>query len=133
MFVVDVGGNPNNSVWRRKSRLFARSAGKELEHGIGPIDMPIDRVLNGKHALGESRANNRDRLSILVIERVEIAAGNNGNAKSGEKAGRDGAPKRARIVFAMNMTITRELEAYTEVLRITPRSDYTDSRFGDPG
>src|ERR1700730_14682556 len=133
MFVVDVGGNPNNSAWRRKSRLFARSAGKELEHGIGPIDMPIDRILTGKHAVDESRANNRDRLSILVIERVEIAAGNNGNAKSGEKAGRDGAPKRARIVFALNMTITRELEAYTAVLCITARSDHPDSRFGCPG
>src|SRR6202007_3458667 len=110
MLVVDVGGNPDNSVRRRKSRFVARSAGKKLEHGIGPIDMPIDRILPRKHALGESRANDRDRLSILVIERVEIAAGNNGNAKRGEKAGRDGSPQRPRIVFAMDVTITRELK-----------------------
>ena len=56
MVVVHIGGDPNNAVWRRKSRLFLGSAGKELEHGIGPIDMPIDRILTRKHAaVRESR------------------------------------------------------------------------------
>src|SRR5260370_4069876 len=126
MIVVHIGCDPNNAVWRRKSRLFARSALKEFEHGIGPIDMPIDRILTRKHALRQSRADDRDRLSILVIERVEIAAGNNGNAKRGDKAGRNVAPHRAQSVFAVDVTITRELQTLTEVVGITPRSDHTD-------
>ena len=134
MFVVHIGGDPNNAVRRRKSLLFALGPGKELEHGIGPIDMSIDRILTRKHAVCESRADDHDRLSILVIERVEIAPGNNGNAQRGEKAGRDGTPQRARIVFAMGVTITRELQTYTEAAAgITPGSDHSESRLGDAG
>jgi hypothetical protein len=48
--------------------------------------MPVDRILTRKHALCEARADDRDRLLILVIERGEIVAGNNGNAERGEKA-----------------------------------------------
>ena len=67
----------------RESRLFARRVpGSELEHRIGPIDMPIDRILARKHALCESLADDHDRLVILVIERVEIAPGKNGNAEA---------------------------------------------------
>ena len=116
------------------NRDFSRfAAGKELEDGIGPIDVPVDRILTRKHALCESRADDDDRLLILVIERVEIAPGKNGNAKRGEKAGRDGSPLRARIVFAMDVTITRELQTYTEVVGIAPGSDHTESRLGDAG
>src|SRR5260370_27682259 len=131
MFVVHIGGDPNNAVWRGKSRLFACSALHELEHRIGPIYMPIDGILTRKHALCQSRADDHDRLSIRVIERVEIASGNNGNAKRGEKAGRDGTPQRARIVFAMDVTISRELKTWTEVVGITPGSDHTDGRLAD--
>src|SRR5207249_1349335 len=110
------------------------TAGKELKHGIGPIDMPIDRILTRKHALRESRADDHHRLLILVIERVEIAPGNNGNAQRGEKAGRDVTPQRARVVFAMDVTITRELQTYTEAaVGITPGSDHSESRLGYTG
>src|SRR5882724_6874520 len=134
MFVVHIGGDPNNAVWRRKSRFFALSALHELEHRIGPIYMPIDGILTRKHALCQSRADDHDRLSIRVIKRVEIAPGNNGNAKRGEKAGRDGTPQRARIVFSMNVSITRKLQTYTEASPgITPGSDHAHSRLGDAG
>src|SRR5260370_29831398 len=74
MFVVHIGGDPNNAVWRPNSRLFAVRAGKELEHGIGPVHMPIDRILTRKHALCESRTDDHDRLFTLVIDCVETAA-----------------------------------------------------------
>ena len=135
MFVVHIGGDPDNAVRRREARLFARRLpGSELEHRIGPIDMPIDRILARKHLPRQSRADDHDRLAIAVIERIEIAAGNDGNAKRGEKAGRDGAPQRARIVFAMGVTIAGELQTYAEAAAgITPGSDHADSRFGDAG
>ena len=96
--------------------------------------MAVDRILARKHLLRESGADDHDRLVSLVIERVEIAPGKNGNAQRAEKAGRDGTPQRARIVFAMDVTITRVLQAYTEAAAgITPGSDHTDSRLGDAG
>jgi hypothetical protein len=95
--------------------------------------MPINRIPTGKHTLCESRADDHDRLSILVIERVDIAAGNNRNAKRGEKAGRDVTRHRARIVFAMNVTNTRKLHAYTVVVGITPGSNHSYGRLGDAG
>ena len=69
----------------------------------------------------------------LVIERVEIAPGNNGNASALKKPERV-TPQRARIVFAMDVTITRELQTYIEAAAgITPGSDHPDSRLGDAG
>ena len=133
MVVIHIGGDPNNAVRRLDSRLFRFRGGNELEHGIGPIDMPADGILTRKHASCESRADDHDRLVIVVIERVEIAAGNNGNAERAEKAGRDGPLHCARIVFARGVTITRELKTYTEVVGITPGSDHTESRLGDAG
>ena len=64
-------------------RLFGIATGKELEHGIGPIDMPVERILAREHVLRKSRADDDDRLVILVIQGVEIAPGKNGNAKRG--------------------------------------------------
>ena len=48
--------------------------------------------------LCKSLADDHDRLVILVIERVEIAAGKNGSAQRAEKAGRNRTRLRARIV-----------------------------------
>src|SRR5580658_4230856 len=96
--------------------------------------MAIDRILAGKHLPCESRADDHDRLVSLVIERVEIAPGDNGNAQRAEKAGRDATPQRARIVLAMDVTITRELQTYVEAaVGITPGSDHSESRLGDTG
>jgi hypothetical protein len=96
--------------------------------------MAIDRILAGKHLLCESGADDHDRLVSLVIERVEIAPGNNGNSQRAEKAGRDATPQRARIVFTMDVTITRVLQTYVEAAAgITPGSDHPDSRLSDAG
>jgi hypothetical protein len=77
--VVNIGGNTDDAVWRDKTRPFEIGPGEELQHGICTIDMPIDRILVGEHALCESLADNNDRLFmipvvILIIERIEIAA-----------------------------------------------------------
>jgi len=133
MVVVHIGGDTDNAVRGSDPRLFVRSSGNILEHRIGPIDMPVDRILTRKHLLRESGADDHDRLVSLVIERVEIAPGNNGNAQRAEKAGRDGTPQRAGIVFAMDVAITRELQAWTEVVGITPRGDHPDSCLADAG
>jgi hypothetical protein len=95
--------------------------------------MPIDRIHTRKHARREGRADDHDRRLSLVIERIEIAAGHHGNTKGAEEAGRDGAPHRARIVLAMGVTITRELQPNPEVVGIPPGSDDTESSLGDAG
>ena len=79
-------------------------------------------------------ADDHDRISTLVIIlRVEIAPGKNGNAQRVEKAGRDGAPLRARIVFAADVTITGELQTGAEGVGIAPGSNYCERRLGDAG
>jgi hypothetical protein len=86
VLVVNVGGDADDAARREKTSLFEISPRGELQHGIGPIDMPIDRILIGEHALCESFADDNDGLLItvpiiiiriiilLTIERIEIAA-----------------------------------------------------------
>ena len=83
--------------------------------------------------LRKSLADDHHRLVILVIERVEIAAGKNGSAQRAEKAGRNRTRLRARIVCAMRVTIAGELQTYTEVLGVTPGSNFSESRLGNTG
>ena len=110
--VVNIGGDADDAV-RRETRLFEIGPGEELQHGIRPIDMPIDRILVGEHALCESLADDDDGLFIiLVIERIEIAAGNDRNAERRKESGRDDTPLRPRILFAggMDMSVGGELQ-----------------------
>ena len=56
VYVVNIGRDPDDSVRRRQTRLFEIGPGEELQHRIRPIDMPIDRILVGEHAVcDESR------------------------------------------------------------------------------
>ena len=56
--------------------------GSEFQHGIRPIDMPIDGILIGEHAPCESLTDDNDGLfPFLTVETVEITAGDDGNAK----------------------------------------------------
>src|SRR2546426_2276046 len=50
---------------RDKTRLFEFGPGQELQHGIRPIDMTIDGILIGEHAL--DRKSTRLNSSHLVI------------------------------------------------------------------
>ena len=64
-------------------------------------------------------ADDDDVLFALAVESVEIAAGDEGNAESGEKSGRNGAELGARIFFAgsAHVAVGGELEAGTEACR----------------
>ena len=65
VLVVNIGRDTDDAVRRDKTRLFEIGSGEELQHGIGPIDMPIDGILIGEHALCESLADDNDRLFII--------------------------------------------------------------------
>ena len=76
--------------------------------------MPVHRILVGEHALGERLADDHDRLvRILAIERIEITAGNDGNAQRRKESGRDGTRLRAWILYTggMHMAVGRELQS----------------------
>ena len=47
VLVVNIGSNANDAVRR------GAKPGDEFHHGICPIDVPIDGILIGKHALGQ--------------------------------------------------------------------------------
>ncbi len=116
MLIVNVGGDADDAVRRHQARLFEIGPGDELQHGIRPIDMPIDRILVGEHALCESLADDNDGLFIIVvivIKRIEIAAGNDRNAKRRKKTGRDGTRLRPGILYAgrMDVSVTGELQS----------------------
>jgi hypothetical protein len=95
--VVNVGRDTDDAVRRDKTRFLYIGPGEELQHGIGPIDVPIDRILIGENTLCESLTDNNDRLfiMILVIERIEIAEGNDRSAKRRKKSMRDDTPLRS--------------------------------------
>ncbi len=109
VFVVNIGGDADDAVRR------GAKPGDEFQHGIRPIDMPIDGILIGEHAPCESLTDDNDGIFTLAVEIVEIAAGDDGNAERGKESGRDDTPMRARILLAggMNMTVGGELEAGT--------------------
>src|SRR5262249_40279587 len=112
--VVYVGRDADDAMRRQNARLFAIGTGYELQNGIRPIDMPIDGVLIGKHALRESLADDDDRLSVLlIVERIKIAARDNGNAERRKESGRYDTPVRAGIlnVRGVDVTIGRELHS----------------------
>src|SRR5262249_7955061 len=81
VFIVNISSNADDAVRGHHARDFELAATGILQNRIGPIDMPINGILIGKHALGKSLADDDDRLAItLAIERVEIASRNDGNA-----------------------------------------------------
>src|SRR5713226_4994148 len=134
VFVVNIGGNANDTVRRDKTRPLEVGRREELQHRIGPIDVPVDGILIGEHAPCESLTDDYDGLFILVVEIVEITAGDDGNAERGKESGRDDTPLRTRIFFTggMNMTVGGELEADTDA-GIAPGSDHAESSLAHAG
>src|SRR5207245_6180059 len=107
--------------------------GCELQHGISPIDTPIEGILIGEHALRESLTDDSNGIVLLAVGIVEITAGDDGNAERGKESGRDDAHMRARVFIGdMNMTIGGELHTETEA-GIAPRSNPADSGGGHTG
>src|SRR6266852_2479818 len=123
VFVVNIGSDANDAVRR------GANPGDEFDHGIRPIDMPIDGILIGKHSLRESLTDDSDRFFALAVELIEIAAGEDGNAERGKKAGRDGAQLGARIFLAgdANVTVRRKLKAGAKAAGIAPGNDNAES------
>src|SRR5260370_17186499 len=69
--------------------------------------MPIQGILIGEHALGESLTDDTHRLRVtLAVEIAEITAGDDRNTEGGKESGRDGTPMRAGIVYAGGMDVT---------------------------
>src|SRR5437588_2291770 len=126
--VVNIGGDADDPVRRDKTRFFEIGPGEELQHGIRPVNMPIDRILIGKHALGKRLADDYDGLfSMAVIEGVEIAAGDDGNAERRKKSGRDNTPLRAGILYAGGMDVTVGAELQTGAgAAIAPGNDVAE-------
>src|SRR5690242_9628494 len=106
VFIVNIRGNTDDAVWGYHTRDFAFAAAGILQHGVGPIDMPIHGILIGKHALGKSLTDDDHGLAIrLAIERVEIAAGNNGNAQRRKKSRRDATRQCPWVFYAGGMDV----------------------------
>src|SRR5215469_1031549 len=88
VFVVNIRCDTDDAVRGHHASHFSSGATGILQHGISPVDMPVDGILIGKHALRKSLADDYDRLTILLtVERVEIAPGDDGNAKRRKKSG----------------------------------------------
>src|SRR5215469_6972443 len=92
--------------------------------------MPIDSVLIGEHALCESLADDHDRLLviILIVERIEVASGDDGNAERRKKSRRDDTPLRPGILYAGGMGVTIPGELKT-IAAITPRNHIAECSF----
>src|SRR5215472_16299626 len=106
VFVVNVRSDADDPVRGHHALFCAIVAGSELQHGIRPIDMPIDGILSGKHALGKRLANDNDGLTIiLTIERIKIATGNDGDAKRRKKSRRDATRLRPGVFYAGRMDV----------------------------
>jgi hypothetical protein len=104
--------------------------------------MPIDRILIGEHALCESFADDNDGLFItvliiiiiltiiiLTIERIEIAAGNDRNAKRRKESRRNDTPMRSGILYAggMDVSVGGELQTRSGgAARIAPGNDVAE-------
>ena len=63
---------------------------------------------------------------IFVIEVVEVASLNYGNAKRREKAGRDSAPHRAGVFVGVHVTVSGVLKAGAEILSVAPGRHETE-------
>src|SRR5712692_5527375 len=138
MFVVNIGSDANDAVRRNAD-------GDEFHHRISPIDVSLDGILIGEYSLSEGLTDDYNqffaaaiRFLALAVELIEIAAGDDGNAQRGKKAGRDGAELGARIFFAgpADIAVRRKLKAGAKAARVAPGNDnakstlvYTGKRF----
>src|ERR1700724_4890512 len=98
----------------------------EFHHRIGPYDVVIDCILTRKHALRHALAHDNHGLAIPAIVVVEIATGNNRDAKRCEKSRRDGLKLWAWIIFAgsVHVPVRGVLKSRpgAELPRVTPRN-----------
>ena len=118
----------------------ASAEADKLNYRIGPADVPVQRVLTGKHALRQALAYDHHRLAALAVGVIEIAARQNRNAERREETRRHAPEPCERIFFAIpvNLAVGRKLEPETEDSLVTPgnRGSQRDAihagQFADP-
>src|SRR6266478_5343625 len=69
MEIVNIGGYADDAV-----RRGVNSRG-ELQHRIGPVDVPIEGILIGEHPLRESLADDHGGVVLLLDGIVESTSG----------------------------------------------------------
>src|SRR5579864_5297329 len=125
MFVVDVGGDTDNAVRR------GRDSGDELQHGVRPINMAIDGIVVGEHAVRESLTDDHHRIIRLAVEIIEITSSDNRSTERGKESRRDDAQLRSGIFArSMNVTISGKLETGTKT-GVAPRDEHAKRSFVD--
>ena len=106
VLVVNIGGDPDDSMRRHDTRLFEIASGEELQDGVRPIYMAIDGILVGEHELGQRLTDDHHGFSVVGIARIKITARDDGNAQSGKVSRGDDTPVRAGILSAGGMGVT---------------------------
>src|SRR5262249_16573479 len=121
VLVVDIGHDADDAPW-------ARTDIDELHHRISPHHMAIDRFLRREHSLRNALTDDDDRFAALAVRLVEIASGDQRDAKRREIPWRDRTEGGAWIFFARraNVSISRKLEPRAEATRVTIRGDRAD-------
>jgi hypothetical protein len=91
---------------------------RAVEDGLGPVDVPIEGILIGKHALREGLADDDERVFVSNVKFAEITAGKDRNPQRRKEPGRDITSLRAGVLFARpaQATFDRELHAEAEIL-----------------
>ena len=112
VLVVDVGRDPDDAP-------AGRADVDELHHRIGPHQPAVQRVLVREHPLRQALADDDDRVGVVAIAVVEIAARDDRHAQRGEEPRRDGAEAAARILLAVSLRVALdgELEARDQIRR----------------
>src|SRR5262245_27733849 len=86
VFVVDIRGNTDDAARRHKTRLFLGGSRRELQNRVCPVDVAVERILAGKHPLGQRLTHDHDQVVIFTVGLVEVTALQNGNAHRSKKS-----------------------------------------------
>src|SRR5439155_1894494 len=65
---------------------------------VGPHEMPVERVLTGKHRARDTGADDHDAFGAVDISVVELTSGHERNPKRTEKPWRHRPPPRAQVL-----------------------------------
>src|SRR6476660_9083086 len=98
MFVIHIGGNADDASW-------ASADADKCHHRVGPHDVAIHRILAREQALRNALTDDHDGFGAAAIVVVEVAAFDNGDAKSGKESGGNGAELGARIFLLVGVNV----------------------------
>src|SRR3954465_2216254 len=92
LLIVDVRDNSHNPA-----RL--RVEADEFRKAVGPHQMAIDWILSWKQLIRDASIDDDNALCTVSISGIEIASGNERDAKSGKESRRHRTQSRTRIVL----------------------------------